>query len=146
MTDCKKREQMLTENVQKEDDKEVSIFDNLADTKQKEYTYSDTTLDYVCRANEHNRYMYGPDVFTIWSVQLLCMVYNKTNMRFKIWNLLGISNSELALADDHKDGVMRQIALEVSKLESLTEALEIISNYTYAYEQIHRAVKNIVEI
>ena len=115
----------------------------MADTKEDAFNYTeDITLEYVCKSNEHNRYLYGPDVFLVWTVQLLVMIHNKNSMRNQILSLLGISEEDLISTADYKDTIMCQIAKEVSKIGP-EKALEVLKKYTFAFRQIEKVVLSI---
>ena len=128
--------------VKDEDGKEFSRSDSVADTKDHGFDNICYELHEVCKTFECQRYLFGPDLFQIWFVRLLTMIYKKDDKYVDILTVLGVSRADIAAVqrEAHYDGAMLSIAKAIS-IAGIEVALEVIRDYTYSADKIQRVVE-----
>jgi len=132
----------VSEVTKDEDGKELSKFDTIVDINTQGFDDYCYEIKEVCRSSEHERYQFGPDIFQIWYVRLLTMIYNKEDKYIDILTVLGVSKADIANIHKAKDydGAMLSIARAVS-IVGIESAVDIIREYTYSADKIKRVVE-----
>jgi len=125
-----------------EDGKELSIFDTIADTKDNGFSDFYYDIETICKSFEAERYIFGPDIFQIWYIRLLTIVYKKEEKYEDILVILGISRKDMAniQKESHYDGAMLSIAKAIS-ITGVEQAVSVIEKYTYSANKIRRVVE-----
>jgi len=125
-----------------EDGKELSKFDTIADVRNHGYEDYCYEIKEICRSYESERYQFGPDIYQIWYVRLLTMVYKKENSYIDILTVLGVSKPDISNVQkaSNYDGAMLSIARAIS-IVGIESALDIIREYTYSADKIQRVVE-----
>lgn len=122
------------------DDKELSIFDTIADTRATidvdDFEYD---LEDVCRSCEPLRYRFGSDLFLIMYVRLLTIGSKQEKFK-EILEVLGITKYELSQFDyNSEDSVVLAMTKAISSIDT-TEALSVLEEYVFAAKTIKEAI------
>lgn len=135
--------ELVSETVRGEDDKELSIFDSIADVS------ADITLDnlvydlpVLLKSCEPVRYRFGPDIYLVWYVRLLTVNDKKGDTFRSILEVLGISRKDLSrLNKSCEENVMFELAKAIC-LSSTEKAVKLLEEYVYSAELVRQAVIN----
>lgn len=142
LTNAYKIDKEIVRDSIDKDGKELSAFDIIPDRKSTELF--DTILFDLkqhCKASEHMRYKYGPDIYMIWYVRLLTMVNGNNDTYKDILILLGVSKKELSKLEKSsaEDEIMIHFAKSISN-SGLEVAISIIEEYVYSAARIKDVV------
>lgn len=124
------------------DGKELSKFDAIADTRNQGFDNAFYEIRETCKSFESQRYLFGPDLFQIWFVRLLTLIYNKEDKYTDILVVLGVSKTDICniQKEANYDGAMLSIAKAISII-GIENAIEVIRDYTYSADKIQRVVE-----
>ena len=142
-TNMYKEDKEIVHDVVREDsDKELSLLDNIADTKSLDSM--DTVLydlKTLCRTSEPLRYKYGPDIYLVLYIRLLTMEQKAGNLYKDILNILGISKKELTNIERNaaEDELMVTFAKAIN-LSGVENAIKIIRPYIFSANKIDTTV------
>lgn len=134
---------LVREYVKDDDGKEMSLFDTIPSTDAYEdfaaLTYS---LEDICKTYESQRYAFGPDIFQVWFVRLITMLYHKDDKFKDILSVIGVTKKEMMQVEKMSlnEGAMMSIAKAVTIVD-LEQAIEIIKQYVYSADRIEAVVK-----
>lgn len=139
MSDYEK--EVVSETVLDGDDKELSIFNTIADTR------SDIDLDYLsydlstlCRSCESLRYRYGADLYLIMYVRLLTIEYGIVSKYREILNALDITKQDLARFDSESEDSVVVIMAKAISMSNSKDAIETLEPYVYSRDIIKKAI------
>lgn len=134
---------IMSEHITDEDGKELSLFDTIYDSKNSiQFSTPLYPLDTICKSFECDRYAFGPDIFQVWFVRMLTIIYEKAESYKDILQVLGITKKEIdgVEKESNADGAMISIAKAIT-LITAEEAVSILKKYTYSAEQIQKVVE-----
>lgn len=125
-------------------EKEVSILDNVADTRSSErMEESCYDLEEICQSSEYKRYRYGPDIYMVWFIRLLTYS-TKDDLYQTVLEVLGISKRDLLgiteKSKEESDDIMPTFAKAI-KLAGMDKSIKILREYVYGADIIEKVIR-----
>lgn len=138
----KEEKETVRDYVNDEDGKELSILDNVADSRSKDHMESVLyDLAAICKGCEVLRYKYGPDIYMVWFIRLLTLSKKNKDLYKEILGILGISKKELGNIERYaaEDELMTTFAKAID-ITGVDGAIEIIRPYVFSAKKIEETV------
>lgn len=131
----------VSDTVYDGEDKELSIFNTIPDPNS-EIDIDNMACDFptLCKSCEPLRYRFGPDIYLILYVRLLCHSDITGDIYKNTLNVLGISKKDLSHIDrSSEDAVIVSMVKAINSI-SQEEAVSTIEKYVYSANLIKQAV------
>ena len=137
-----KERELISEVVTDDDNKELNIFNTVADPKADvELDLFEYDLRTLCKSYECLRYRFGPDLYLVLYIRLLCTDLMHDDLYREILSMLGISKRDLSELDSmEEESVMLNMSKAITVI-SVEEAIQILHDYVFSADRIANLIK-----